>query len=390
MIWSDTEGYCVIRNSGNNKYPPDLDEQKMRYSSMMQLLAMSLAVCMVIVTAVLFVIDGGFEMISFVIFTLVIYFCLFFVFRKGNLRSGFYAMLYLNGLFVMIGNTMVGWKSGICILLFLMIPMIFFNPIIQKIEKITIGLVISLMVVVAIVFNFLFVPIVLFDSFQLQAMNGSIIFSTFMILACIIYMDYVSEKRISKRLLDLNQQLSEQASRDSLTNLLNRRTMSQMIQMEHNRFSRSGKTFGLIMADVDDFKQVNDRFGHAAGDLVLTELSSMLSAILRKQDLTARWGGEEFLILLPDTDFEGVQSAAEKIRDMVSHSGFMYQGTPIRVTLSIGGVVCQPQENWDDCLKHADRALYYGKNHGKNMAIFSQGEQYCILGDLAETQLGMK
>lgn len=357
---------------------------------MMQLMAMSIAVCMVIVTAVLFVIDGGFEIISFVIFTLLIYFCLFFVFRKGYLRSGFYAMVYLNGLFVMIGNTLIGWKSGICILLFLMIPMIFFNPIIQKIEKISIGLIISLLVVIAIVLDFLFVPIVHFDTLQLQAMNGSIIFSTFMILAGITYMDFISEKRISKRLIDLNQQLSEQASRDSLTNLLNRRTMSQMIQMEHNRFSRSGKTFGLIMADVDDFKQVNDHFGHAAGDLVLTELSSMLSAILRKQDLTARWGGEEFLILLPDTDFEGVQSAAEKIRDMVSHSGFMYQGTPIRVTLSIGGVVCQTHENWDDCLKHADRALYYGKNHGKNMAIFSKGETYCILGELADTQPEMK
>ncbi len=352
---------------------------------MMQLLSMSLAASMVIVTVLLVILDSGLEMITFVIFTLAIYLCLFFIFRRGHLRSGFYAMVYLTGLFVLMGNTLIGWKSGICILLFLMIPMIFFNPIIQKTEKIVIGFITSLVVVAAILLDFLFVPIVHFNALQLQTINGFIILITFLILAGITYMDYKSESKISKRLFDLNRQLSEQASRDSLTNLLNRRTMSQLIQMEHNRFSRSGKTFGLIMADVDDFKQVNDRYGHAAGDLVLTEISAMLCATLRKQDLTARWGGEEFLILLPDTDFEGVQTAAEKIRDIVSRSGFIFQGTPIRVTLSIGGVVCQPQENWDDCLRHADRALYYGKNHGKNMAIFSKGETYCILGELADT-----
>lgn len=139
------------------------------------------------------------------------------------------------------------------------------------------------------------------------------------------------------------------------------------------------------MADVDDFKHVNDQYGHTAGDVVLTDLSFLITSILREQDLTARWGGEEFLILLPETDLDGVQVTAEKIRDLISQSSFLYQGKNIQITLSIGGVICQNDENWDDCITHADRALYFGKSHGKNLAIFSHGENYCVLGNIGVT-----
>jgi diguanylate cyclase (GGDEF)-like protein len=266
-----------------------------------------------------------------------------------------------------------------------MIPIIFYNPVIIKRERLILGFYFGLLLIAGVILGFMIIPTVRFNAFQLQLINGCIFIMTCVILAVISFLGYRNSGVIATRLIDLNGQLAYQASRDSLTNLLNRRTMNQFIEMEYVRSSRSGKPFGLIMADVDDFKQVNDEHGHAAGDLVLTELSSLLSAALRKQDLIARWGGEEFLILLPETDFEGVQIAAEKVRDLVSRSGFNYQGKPIRVTLSIGGVVCQDQEDWDDCIKHADRALYYGKKHGKNLAIFSKGDVYCILGDLGDT-----
>jgi diguanylate cyclase (GGDEF)-like protein len=365
--------------------PQELDIKKQQYARMMQLLTLAMAVFSIAMGCLLLVVNARAIMIGIVASAMVIYLLLFFIFRLGNLSAGFYGLIYLTSLNGFMGNTLIGWRSGLFILLFLMVPAIFYNPIFTKIEKQILCFLYGAVIVTTIALGFMVVPPVHFNALQLQTMNSFTILITCVVWACISYLDYRNSNVIATRLMDLNNQLAYLASRDSLTNLLNRRTMIQFIEMEHVRSTRSGKSFGLIMADVDDFKQVNDEHGHAAGDLVLTELSAMLSATLRKQDLTARWGGEEFLILLPETDFDGVQIAAEKIRDLVSRSSFMYQGRSIRITLSIGGVVCQNQEDWGDCIKHADRALYYGKNHGKNMAIFSKGETYCILGNLEDT-----
>jgi diguanylate cyclase (GGDEF)-like protein len=363
----------------------DIGMQEQRYSRMMQLLSLAMAITSIVICCLLLVDKVQAEIIAYVAISMLGYLVLFFTFRSGSFRAGFHGLIYLTSLNGVIGNTLIGWRSGFFILFFLLIPCLFYNPIAKKLEKMILCFVFGTATITSIILGFLVIPPVHFNTFQLQFMNGFIVLATCLILAGISYLDFRNSNTIASRLIDLNQQLAYQASRDSMTDLLNRRTMNQMIQMEYVRSTRSGKPFGLIMADVDDFKQVNDEYGHVAGDMVLTELSRLLVAALRKQDLTARWGGEEFLILLPETDFEGVQVTAEKIRDLVAHSSFMYQGKSIRVTLSIGGVMCQHQEDWDECIKHVDRALYYGKNHGKNLAIFSKGETYCILGDLGET-----
>lgn len=351
---------------------------------MVKLLALSMAFISVIFACLLAVIETKTEVILYVLVSLLSNLLLYFVVRNGFLKLGFYSLIYFTSINVIVGNAVLGWRSGLYILLFLMIPVIFYNPLLKKMEKAVLCFFFGLLIASAIILGFMVSPSVNLNTLQLQTMNSFNVIMTCLILAGISYLDFRNTNEVENKLLNLNSQLTYLASRDSLTNLLNRRTMSEMIELEYVRSSRSGKPFGLIMADVDDFKHVNDDYGHAAGDLVLTELSGLISATLRKQDLVSRWGGEEFLILLPETDLEGVQVAAEKVRGIISRSSIVYQGKPINVTVCIGGVVCQDQEDWDECIKHADRALYYGKTHGKNMAIFSKGNTYCILSDQTE------
>lgn len=367
----------------NNGSVPDQHEgdiQRKNFSNLMQFLSLAMAAISTAMILILVIMNARLDLIIYVVSTIIVLFLVFFVFRSGHITAGFHGLIYITCLNCFIGNTVIGWRSGIYILFLLLIPVILYNPIIKKTHKLVLGGFFVLAFISTIVLSFILVPMFRFSSFQLQLMNSINVIVTFVVLTGVSLMEIRNSIKISTRLIEVNNKLAYHASRDSLTNLLNRRTMTQYIQLEHVRSKRSGKAFGLIMADVDDFKQVNDNYGHAAGDLVLIELAGLLSATLRKQDSIARWGGEEFLILLPETEFEGVQIAAEKVRDLIAHSSVPYQGHDIQITLSIGGVVCEREANWDDCIKIADRALYYGKTHGKNLAVFAKGEQYCVLG----------
>lgn len=358
----------------------EVDVQKQSYSQLMQLLSLVMAAISTLMVIVLLIMNARMDLIIYVVSTIIVLFLIYFVFRKNHITAAFYGLVYLTSLNCLVGNTVIGWRSGIYILFLMLLPIIFYNPIAQKTQKLVLSIIFGLVVIGTISLSFFIAPMIRFSNFHLQLMNSINVIVTFIVLAGFSYMEIRNSNKVALRLIDVNNKLAYLASRDSLTNLLNRRTMSQYIQMEHVRSKRSGKAFGLIMADVDDFKRVNDSFGHAAGDLVLIELAGLLSATLRQQDSIARWGGEEFLILLPETDFEGVQIAAEKVRDLIAQSSVPYQGHTIQITLSIGGVVCEHEADWDDCIKIADRALYYGKTHGKNLAVFAKGDQYCILG----------
>lgn len=358
----------------------EVDIQKQSYSRLMQMLSLVLAAISTLMVLVLLIMKARMDLIIYVVSTIIILFLIYFVFRTNHVIAAFYGLVYLTSLNCLIGNTVIGWRSGIYILFLMLLPVIFYNPIIQKTQKLVVGIIFGLAVLATIILGFVISPMLRFSVANLQLMNSINVIVTFIVLAGFSYMEIRNSNKVALRLHEANNKLAYLASRDSLTNLLNRRIMSQYIQMEHVRSKRSGKAFGLIMADVDDFKRVNDSFGHAAGDLVLIELAGLLSATLREQDSIARWGGEEFLILLPETDFEGVQIAAEKVRDLIAQSSIPYQGHDIQITLSIGGVVCEHEADWDDCIKIADRALYYGKSHGKNLAVFAKGDQYCILG----------
>jgi len=167
-------------------------------------------------------------------------------------------------------------------------------------------------------------------------------------------------------------EMEKLATVDVLTQLFNRRKMVELIDIEKVRFQRDGKSFVLANTDIDHFKRFNDSFGHDCGDYVLKEVSKLLQHSLREQDMVARWGGEEFLILLPDTDADGAFEAIEKLRQSIEDTNYHYGDDEFSVTMTFGIAEFDGSEEIDDVIKHADEVLYAGKRGGRNRVIVSK------------------
>jgi diguanylate cyclase (GGDEF)-like protein len=159
------------------------------------------------------------------------------------------------------------------------------------------------------------------------------------------------------------------AHTDALTGLLNRRSMEQRLRQAANGFQATGRPFSLVMADVDRFKQINDDFGHAAGDRVLRAVAALLGERLRSHDALARWGGEEFLVLLPETDLATACEVADRLRASAETRLATTAGLDRPVTLTFGVAVFDKPMRVDACLKKADEALYAGKAEGRNRVV---------------------
>jgi diguanylate cyclase (GGDEF)-like protein len=163
--------------------------------------------------------------------------------------------------------------------------------------------------------------------------------------------------------------MESMALTDPLTGLLNRRSMEQRLREAAHGFQRTGRPFSVVMADVDHFKRINDVHGHEAGDRVLRAVAALLGGRLRGHDALARWGGEEFLLLLPETDLGAARDVADRLRaaaeaDLRESAGFGQS-----VTLTFGVAVFDRPMRVDACLKQADEALYAGKAGGRNRVV---------------------
>jgi diguanylate cyclase (GGDEF)-like protein len=160
-----------------------------------------------------------------------------------------------------------------------------------------------------------------------------------------------------------------EASTDELTGLVNRRRFMEALDGEIARTQRGGARLSVLLADLDDFKRINDRFGHPAGDEALRTFASLLRASLREVDTAARLGGEEFAVLLPETDLEGALVLAERLRRHVgAHAVLLHDGEPVHLTTSIGVAEYQSGPR-DELLQHADEGLYRAKQEGKNRVV---------------------
>lgn len=182
--------------------------------------------------------------------------------------------------------------------------------------------------------------------------------------------------RLRARLADSNRELREAlarieqiAIRDELTGAYNRRFLIETLQREVSRAARLGTRLSVCLFDLDRFKDVNDCYGHAAGDAVIKRFTEIASTGLRGVDVLGRHGGEEFLLILPDTDLEGALGLAERIRANAEREDFAGVPASHRVTVT-GGVACaESGETVDALLARADRALYRGKEAGRNRVL---------------------
>jgi len=153
---------------------------------------------------------------------------------------------------------------------------------------------------------------------------------------------------------------------DPLTGLYNRRYLDADLERRVGAAGVSGEGFAIALLDVDHFKRINDTWGHAAGDAVLRTVAQQIRAFLRTGDLECRYGGEEFVIVLPETTMEGATSLAETLREKVAAHSFVFQGESIPVTISVGCALVQPNDAATELIQRADEKLYEAKRSGRN------------------------
>jgi len=166
-------------------------------------------------------------------------------------------------------------------------------------------------------------------------------------------------------LAQANKTLADWAHKDTLTGLWNRRKGFDLMEYEETRSNRMGRPIGVALLDLDKFKSVNDTLGHDMGDEVLKTAARVLGESIRDSDILARWGGEEFLAVFPEVDWEGTKTAAEKLRAAIQTAPWTLPDRP-GMTVSIGITIKYPGTTWDVAVKQADLALYRAKEGGRN------------------------
>ncbi len=185
--------------------------------------------------------------------------------------------------------------------------------------------------------------------------------------------------RAGRRIIELQNELiaareilKRQATYDSLTGLLNRGEILRILKNELAKADREGSSVALIMADIDSFKKINDTYGHMAGDVVLRLTSERMLSMMRSYDFVGRYGGEEFLIIIPRCDLQGAAAMAERLRLSINDGGMNTPEGLIPVTISLGVTISDIERNLDSeyLIKAADTALYQAKKNGRNRVEF--------------------
>jgi diguanylate cyclase (GGDEF)-like protein len=180
----------------------------------------------------------------------------------------------------------------------------------------------------------------------------------------------MTNARLTSELHKVEIELRDVAATDFLTGALNRRSFLENSQREYERSRRNGQPIVVLEIDIDHFKDYNDHYGHLAGDDMLCAIVAAFRANLRVNDWLARWGGEEFAILLPDIDQAGGLAVAEKLRGVAADLRVPVGSEQTHATISVGGALWKTaDENWGAVLHRADNALYQAKQRGRNCVV---------------------
>ena len=257
--------------------------------------------------------------------------------------------------------SILGWNSGFHYYLIPLVPFLVFNDELRTRIAIVGAIAVACVYLLLRATTFSVIPPSSWDASAqwIEYLNIVVPFTALTIIS--VYFRFGS--------IDAERRMEELAMTDALTRLPNRRRMREMLEAERNRFTRSGHSFAVIIGDIDGFKLINDARGHDCGDYVLFELAAILRSVLRAQDGVARWGGEEFLFLLPDTDHRGAGVVAEKLRAAVESAALSFADQTLKITMTFGVSVYSAAASTEACVRRADEALYAGKDQGKNRVV---------------------
>jgi diguanylate cyclase (GGDEF)-like protein len=199
------------------------------------------------------------------------------------------------------------------------------------------------------------------------------------------FSELLARVRVGARVVQYQQHLEHQALIDSLTSLFNRRAFERKMEEEFERAMRYHHALSLIILDVDDFKKINDTYGHHWGDQVLKKIAEHLRTKTRRSDYPSRYGGEEFVLILPETDVENALRVDSKVRSEIKTTTFDSKGRAFSVTVSTGlSSTCNKEySNWQQMLEDADQALYLAKNRGKDRVevFFNETQREAIVAN---------
>lgn len=257
-----------------------------------------------------------------------------------------------------LGSLLIGWESGFHYYLLMFIPAIYAGN--RSFRRANIE-------VLCLWFFYAGLRVVTYRVEPIQPISEAAVlgvcffnFSVLFVMSSSLSWYYIRMVKQAHRTL------RSMAITDPLTRLYNRRHMVELVNRDIPGNGTDNATLAFLLMDVDHFKQINDRYGHDCGDQVLSEISQLLKAALRDQDYVGRWGGEEFLAVLPNADSRQALQIAERVRQAVAEHDWNRQGLDTPVTLSIGVSQHQPGEMLGDCVARADAALYASKHGGRN------------------------
>lgn len=270
----------------------------------------------------------------------------------------------------------VGWEYGFMIYALAMIPVLFYlftiTPDVRYPNAYALGSIVIIVICFLLAKLFLDRPNSYYDldvsPLFIKAVYCANCGIAFFLQTVFSALYTIEIRHFKEKLEEEKNVLDVMASRDPLTNLLNRRAMEPHLHSIKDLADKTGSVFCLIICDIDDFKKVNDKYGHALGDQVLMDIANVFATNLRTNDYVCRWGGEEFLILIPNNKDAAVQ-VAEKLRRKVEQLAVSQDGVSISVTMTFGISQYIPGKRIETLIKSADDNLYYGKNHGKNQVV---------------------
>lgn len=272
-----------------------------------------------------------------------------------------------------LATLFLGWDYGFAIQLLCIVPMMFYSSA----YKLRISFFLASLATVAFIVLRLQAPAMVCESIDgfasletIYLINSIICFVSAISFSGLFVYQIIS---INRQLSQKNNELQRLADMDVLTGLMNRRSMYKQLETAVEERSRLDGIFAVAICDIDDFKYINDRYGHDCGDKVLVQVSALIASMIYPDDAVARWGGEEFLLLMHDSSIESVRRRLEAICSAIADSSYDYNGEKVHVTMTFGVQDSENEMSYDQLIVKADKQLYIGKKSGKNRVVVSRG-----------------
>lgn len=340
-------------------------DQYYRYSRLSALLAIGVHMLFGVAGLVI----GAPQLTILQVVSVAVYAASFLVHRSRSRR--FWILILLVYLDLVVHSTLAGWivghAAGFQYYTWILLPLLFTNVNRTLRAKVVLSFVYVAMFMAIDAWLRHTTPLTHIDPLPLAAMR-------YFNMGCFFLALGVAAWAHSATIQQAEERLRSAAGTDALTRLMNRRRMAERITEEVARAQRSNAPLTVILLDIDRFKSINDDFGHIEGDRVISHVADVLRTGVRKVDMVARWGGEEFLVLLPDTDVQAAAELAERIRRKVAARVARHASTQECVTVTAGVATLRLRETIESTIHRADLALYQGKRSGRDRVVVADGD----------------